>query len=158
MNEKRVRLMTKLAAFEEEHHGMIRQAGTYYRSDFVGVNLLKNILRGTAAFFIGLALWACYHSEELMEKLNTMDVMGLGRQILIAYGVLMILFLALSYVIYSIRFFQCEKKLQSYRLMLERLGKEYEQEETAGRPRRRSAERRSAERRSAGRRRRGSHI
>lgn len=146
MNKKRIRLMTQLAMFEKEHGKMLGQAGTCYRSDFLGMHLLKNFCRGTLAFLLGMMLWVCANSEEVLEKLNRMDVKGLGISIVISFGLFLALFLALTYLVYSIHFFQAEKRLSSYRLMLERLESEYEEEETRVRPRRR----RSSERRQRG--------
>ena len=42
MKEKRVILMTKLADFEQKNQEFLLNAGTYYRSDYIGVHLLKN--------------------------------------------------------------------------------------------------------------------
>lgn len=149
MNKKRIRLMTQLAIFEKENSRMLKEAGTCFRSDFIGVHLLKNLCRGILAFLLGVMLWVCANSEEVTEKLNRMEIRSMGISIAVVFGVLILLFLAATYAVYSIRFFQAQKKLSSYRLMLERLETEYQEEESGIRPRRL---------RSAGRRRRGDNI
>lgn len=149
MNKKRIRLMAQLAIFETENEEMLRQAGTSYRSDYIGMHLLKNLCRGILAFLLGFLLWFFANSEAVLEKLNRMEVQGLILSALVAFGITIALFLALTYLVYSIRFFQSEKKLSSYRLMLERLESEYKEEEAMIRPRRR---------RDSGRRRRGIHT
>lgn len=138
MREKRVILMTKLADFEQKNKEFLLNAGTYYRSDYIGVHLLKNSIRVTVAYFIGAALWACGHMDFLMKKLNTMDIREIGIKMLMSYGVILALFLLLTYVICTVRFYRSEKKLQTYRNMLERLIMEYDREE----PERRRRERR----------------
>ena len=135
INEKRIRMMTKLANFEQQNYPLVKDAKTYYRSDYIGVHLLKNLLRISLVYFIGLGLWACYHIDDLMVKINTMDIMGIGRNMLIFYGVVVGVYLIITYIIYSIKFYKAEKKLQTYRNMLDRLVMEYENE-TGGRRRR----------------------
>ena len=66
MNEKRIRLMTKLADFEQHNGEMLYKAGTYYCSDYVSAQMMKNLFRITAAYLIGLGLWACYRLDWLL--------------------------------------------------------------------------------------------
>ena len=136
INKKRIQLMTKLADFEQQNGDMIYEAGTYYRSDYVSAQMLKNLFRITAAFLIGLGLWACYRLDWLLERLNTMDIMGIGIGILIAYGVTLAVFLGLTYLIFSLKYFQAEKELQTYRNLLDRLIAEYDSEQGSRRRRR----------------------
>ena len=140
MNEKRIRMMIKLADFEKRNHKELRNAETYYRSDYIGIHLLKNLIQITIAFLIGAGLWACYYAEPLMKKLNKMDIRGTGVKLLIAYIVTVTLFLALNYVIHTVRFYLAERKLQTWRNMLDRLVLEYDAE-TPHRMERRGRER-----------------
>jgi len=129
MNEKRIRMMTKLADFEQRNREDLYRAENYYRSDYIGIQLLKNLIRITLAYVTGAGLWACSHMDSLMKKLNTMDIRGTGVKLLIAYGVTAALFLLLTYVICTVRFYRSEKRLQTYRNMLEHLLLEYDREE-----------------------------
>ena len=128
VNEKRVRLMTKLAEIEQRDDAMIEQARSYYRADYVGIHLLKNGLRITVAFLIGLALFGFRNADSLMKRLNTMNIVGIGMQILFVYGVLLVLYLGLSYLIFSIKFYRSNKRFQTYQNILDRLLVEYEKE------------------------------
>ena len=56
MSEKRIRMMTKLADFEQRNRKLLQNAGEYYRGDFIGIRLLKNLFRITAAYLLGAAL------------------------------------------------------------------------------------------------------
>lgn len=120
--------MTKLAHFEQKNRNFLRDAENYYRSDYIGIHLLKNLIRITLAYFIGAGLWACCHMDSLLKKLNTMDIRETGMRLVISYGIIAVLFLMLTYVIYAVRFYRMEKKLLSYRNMLERLIMEYDRE------------------------------
>lgn len=128
MNEKRIRMMTKLADFEQRNQKILGDAENYYRSDYIGIHLLKNLIRITLAYLIGAGLWACCHMDSLMKKLNTMDIRDTGMKLLISYGIIAALFLLLTYMIYTVRFYRSEKKLLTHRNMLERLIMEYDRE------------------------------
>jgi hypothetical protein len=126
MNEKRIILMTRLAAFEQKHKRQLQEAGGYYRSDYIGIQLLKNFFRMTVVYLICLIFWCCYHLEELMEKLNTMDLKGTIRGIVIVYVLLMSVYLLITYVIGTLRFYRSTKIRQTYRNMLGHLLMEYD--------------------------------
>jgi len=128
VRENKIRMMTKLAILEEDHGDMIEKAKTYYRSDYISGYLLKNIFFYTLAFLIGLLLWSSYRMEALLQELNTMDIIGLAWKILIFYGITMAGYLVCTYVIYYKRFNNAEKKLTVYRLLLDKLLKEYDKE------------------------------
>lgn len=132
VREEKIKIMTKLAILEQDQGDMIKKAKTYYRSDFIGGHLLKNIFLYTAAFLIGFILWASYSMDALLEKLNTMDILGLGRRIILVYGIVLVIYLVLSYVIYYIKFHKAEIKLLSYRLLMDRLIEEYDKEYADG--------------------------
>jgi hypothetical protein len=140
MNEKRVILMTKLANYEQKHKRQLQEAGGYYRSDYIGIQLLKNFFRVTVIYLIGLIFWCCYHFEELMEKLNTMDLKGTVRGMLIVYLLLAAAWLLITYIAGTIWFYRGEKIRQTYRNMLGHLLMEYDCERPL-RPKRREKNR-----------------
>lgn len=142
MNEKRIRMMTKLADFEQRNEESLRNAGDYYRSDYIGIQLLKNFVRITLAFVVGTGLWACCHMDSLMKKLNTMDIRETGIRILAAYLAAAAFFLLLTYVVCTVRYYRSERKLLKYRNMLEQLILEYDREEPKRRRRSSGAKRR----------------
>lgn len=128
IHEKRVGIMTKLAIYEKHNRTELEQAGSYYRSDFISSYLLKNGLRVTAAFLIGLLGWGCYQFNDIINNLNNIDFMAMGIKILIAYAVILAVYLLITYIVYTLRFYHAGKQQQEYRLMLDKLMREYERE------------------------------
>lgn len=135
ISEKRIKLMTKLAEFEQDKGADIELVRTHYRSDYISVHLLKNLLRITVAFIVGFALWACYNAEKVLEMLNTMDIVGFGIRLLVIYGITIVISMILSYILYTMRFYQNEKQFQDYKNMLQQLISEYDLEKGVERPR-----------------------
>ena len=128
----KVKIMTKLAILEKEHGDVIGKAKTYYRNDYIGGCLLKNALCFTVAFLVGWLLWACYCLDDLMEKLNTMNIIGLGKDTLTVYLITMAGYLVLTYVTCYKKYYIAEKKLLIYRMLLGNLLKEYDKEQRDG--------------------------
>ena len=56
LNEERIILMTKTAAYEE-HEGKKNMAiGGYFRSDYMELNIIKSLFFSTAAFILVAAM------------------------------------------------------------------------------------------------------
>lgn len=130
INERRIRLMTKLAEFEQESKDDLELVKTSFRSDYISSHLLKNLFRITLAFLIGFALWICYHMERVLEMLNVMDVTSFGIRVLVIYGIVVLIFMVVTYIVYSLHFYHHEKQFLKYQNMLQRLVNEYEIEDT----------------------------
>lgn len=65
----------------------------------------------------------------MLYRLNSMDVLGLAERVLIAYGISLGSYLLLTYVIFSIRYYQAEKRRRAYDRLVDRLEAEYQKEE-----------------------------
>lgn len=128
ISEKKVSLMTKLAIFEQNKDASLNRATHYFRGDFIGIHLLKNTFWITLAFLAGLILWGCYYLDELLLKVNTMDIYDVGKRILFAYIVTLAVYLALSYIVFSFKYYSAEYEFRRYHQMLSQLLKEYDRE------------------------------
>lgn len=129
IHQKRVSLMTRLAIYEKHSKVELDQASSYYRSDYISTYLLKNGFRATAAFLIGLLGWGCYNFNSLINNLNDLDFMSMGIKMLIAYVAVLAVYLLITYIVYTIRFYYAGKQQQEYRILLCRLEQEYAKEE-----------------------------
>lgn len=128
ISRERVRQMTKLAAFEEREGRSCRKMTQYFRSDYVGVELLKSFLSGTLAFAIMLGIWAVCRMEYLMENINDMDLIAFGTDILIKYLVFMGIYLIVTYVIYNMRYTNGRRKIRQFYNRLKKVNGLYEDE------------------------------
>ena len=129
MNERRIYLMTRLAIFEESHKEQLQGVRSFFRSDYIGRQMIKNGLRVSAAFLCILAGWGMYHAETLMIDITRIDVWGMWKRILFLYAVWLSFFLVLTYSIQSIRYVRALKDLEEYREMLTQLEQEYDRED-----------------------------
>ncbi|MDY3918023.1 MAG: hypothetical protein SOZ59_03335 [Candidatus Limivivens sp.] len=125
ISKRRVRLMTRLAICEKDKGLELKNSGNYFRSDYIGIHLMKNFLRMTAAFLLGLGLWVLLRMDYVVEKLGVLDVAGMGLDILVCYGILTACYLLLTYLVYTVRYYRAEKVREDYNQMLLSLEREY---------------------------------
>ncbi len=134
IDQERVREMTKLAAYEQREGKKYRQVIRYYRGDFAARHLLKGFLYGTAAFGIFLVLWGVCHMEELLENLDSMDLIAFLTAVLVRYLFFMAAYL-LAIDIYANVFYAAGRKsMKRHYRRLKHLGRLYEEQESRTTP------------------------
>jgi len=121
VNEEKVRLMTKLAVFEENKGKKTIPIGDYYRSDFISKNLLLGFITGTIAYFLLFAIWALYQGEKLVQRLLALDFGHIIFLVIVFYGIFMVLYLTICYLVGDYRYRRSVKSLKSYKKALKRL-------------------------------------
>ena len=121
VNEEKVRLMTKLAVFEENKGKKTIPIGDYYRSDFISKNLLLGFITGTIAYFLLFAIWAVYQGEKLVQRLLALDFGHIIFLVIVFYGIFMVLYLTICYLVGDYRYRRSVKSLNSYKKALKRL-------------------------------------
>ena len=63
LNEKKIRLMTELARYEEGQGKEEMRIAKYFRSDYLGIALFKNFFLASIGYMVVLLLIAAYFSE-----------------------------------------------------------------------------------------------
>lgn len=127
-DQTRICLMAKAAAFEKENGRELEQIRNVFRSDYISMRMMKNVLRMTIAFLLGLFLWICHDIDAVMAKLGIMDIRGMVIRICAAYGIVIAVSLSVTYYTASRDYFRGRKKQQKFLAMLEKLPQEPEQE------------------------------
>lgn len=129
MWKERVYVMTKLALFEREHKSQLDGVRRRFRSDYIGRQLIKNSLRVTEGYLLIIVGWCLYHVETLLIDITSIDIIQVAKNFLIGYGIVMAVFLFLSYVIWSVRYSRAMQDREIYSEMLDELERLYELEE-----------------------------
>ena len=50
LNEERIRLMTKMASYEANEGKKNVSIGSYFRGDYIGLQVIKSVISGTIGF------------------------------------------------------------------------------------------------------------
>ena len=135
LNEENVKIMTELAMYEEGEGKKYLPVSRYYRSDYIGLALIKNFFLVTIGYGLILAGLAAYFAEYLMNNIHKMNLVNLGIYVILGYVALLIFYSFLTYVQYSVRYYRAKKSVKNYYIGLTKLEKMYDREEkkTAGR-------------------------
>lgn len=128
LNEERIKLMTKMASYEANEGKRNMAIGNYFRGDYISVQVIKSILHATIAFFIVFALFVFYDLEILMADVYKMDLLDLGKNIVIHYLIFVAIYAVISYVVYAYRYAKVRKSLKVYYNNLKKLAYLYDKE------------------------------
>ncbi len=128
LDEERVILMTKMAAYNARHGRKNDAINAYFRSDYVGFNVLKSVISATICYMIIVAAYLIYNFEDVIQNLYNMDLLAVGKQFLLYYIIMVLIYAVISYIVYSIRYSKMRKELKGYYNGLRRLSKMYEKE------------------------------
>ena len=103
LNEDRIILMTRLASYESGEGKKNAAIGGYFRSDYIGMQVVKSVIYATIAFFILFGLYILYDFEVFMAEIYKMDLFEFAKGVLKSYGVMVVSFAVLTYIVYAYR-------------------------------------------------------
>lgn len=126
LNEERIVLMTHLASYEETEGKKNVAIGNYFRSDYIGFQMLKSIISATIAFVIVFGVFIFYDFEVFMQDLYKMDLLAFAKNVLIAYAMTVGSYVLITYVVCLNRYNKAKKSLKCYYNNLKKLSGIYE--------------------------------
>ena len=128
LDENRIKLMTKLASYEEEEGKKALIITKYFRSDYVGFHMIKTAISISISYCLMVAIWLIYKWDYLIDHINNIDLVVLGRKLVIQYLGLLVVYVVIAYILYSIRYLKASQSVREYNKNLRRLEKYYQQE------------------------------
>ena len=130
LNKDRIRLMTRLAVYEQGEGKEYIPMSRYRRKDYVAVQMIKTYICSTIAFGILSLLKILYEAETWLETLYQMDYQEYAIDILIEYLIFTVVYQVIAWVIYSRHYQKGQKNLKQYHSRLKKVEKLYEREDT----------------------------
>lgn len=125
LNEERIKLMTHMAAYEENEGKRNIEIGNYFRSDYISLQVLKSVISATIVFAIVLCGYLFYDFETAMKDMYQIDLLAVGKDLLLAYVVFTGIYTLISYLVYSYRYNRARKSLKKYYSRLHMLSEMY---------------------------------
>lgn len=125
LNEKRIILMTKMASYEANEGKKNVTIGSYFRSDYIGWQVLKSIISATIAFVVVFGMYIFYDFEIFMADIYKMDLLEFAKHILKMYLWTIGGYAVIAYVVYTIRYNRAVRSLKVYYMNLRRLADMY---------------------------------
>lgn len=128
LNEERIKLMTKMASYEANEGKRNAAIGSYFRGDYISLQVIKSIVSATIAFVICFALFVFYDFEVFMSDIYKMDLLSFGRNVLFGYAGFTAGYAFLSYLVFTHRYSQAKRSLKMYYNNLKKLAYLYDKE------------------------------
>lgn len=129
LNNRKVRLMTRLAMYEQTEGKEDVRISKYFRTDYVRLNVLKTTVAITLGYLLILLLLVVYHSEYLIREAVTLDYRGMITRYAGIYVIILTVYGAVCMIGYMIKYRASRKKLAKYFRMLRLLRSLYREED-----------------------------
>ncbi|MFT3983186.1 MAG: hypothetical protein QM697_04735 [Lachnospiraceae bacterium] len=128
LNEERIRLMTRMAAFEEREGKKDISVSGYFRGDYISFQVLKSALYATFGFAVAVVMYILYDLEKFLTDFYKMDIVAFCQDLLVRYAAVLAVYLLISYFVYSYRYNKAKRHLRTYSIQLRELHALYESE------------------------------
>lgn len=128
IHNDRVRHMVHLQAFNDRKGKEVFPVIKYFRSDFVGLHLLRAFISGTVCFGIGVFLWGICNMEELLASLHTMDFGQFAIDLVLCYVACIFFYLLAVYIYAQSKYTRVRKELKTYSRHLKRVVASFERD------------------------------
>lgn len=129
LNNKKIRVMTKLALYEQKDGKEDIRMSKYYKTDYVRLEMLKTIVNITIGYALILLIIGIYKAEYLISEAVTLDFVRLGQYILGFYIVILTIYITGAIIGYSIKYDKSRKTLAKYYKALKKLIRICDEEE-----------------------------
>ena len=129
VNLERVKHQCQIAFYEQKEEKQNRGIGQYYRSDFIGKEIIKSIFTGTIAYGVMAVLWVMANMEAVLDSVNDLSIVYTVLVMILIYVGFIIVYLFATYILYALRYIKGKKKLEHYKEHLKALNQMYEREE-----------------------------
>ena len=132
LNEEKVKNMTTAAAYENGPEKKNIDVSSYFRTDYIGLQLVKSAVAYTVSFLIFTAIWAMGKMEELMLMLTRAEYLqNILRTLVILYAAGLVAYEIAIYAYYSWKYEDAKQSVKAFRFHLKNIHKFYETEESA---------------------------
>ena len=114
LNEEKVLRMTRMASYESRGGKKDKAVAGYFKSDYIGMQLIISFLVITVAFFVVIGVYLVFNFEEFMAGIYTMDLAAVGKKLAFAYIAVLMIYMAVTYIVYLIRYVKARKRLNRF--------------------------------------------
>ena len=128
LNNEKIRLMTRIASFDEVEGKKDIAVNGYFRGDYICFQVVMSAIYGTIAFAVVVALYLLYNLESFLADFYKMDLMAFAKDWLTRYFIVLLIYLVISYFVYAFRFSRSKRRIRAYQHQLKQLHQIYEEE------------------------------
>lgn len=128
LNENRIRIMTKLAVYEETEGVPDARINGYFENDYIFSHMVGSFVSGTIAFVIMAAVYCACNADTVLYRVIENRLGGVMGRILLFYIPFIAAYLVITFAVYRSRFAAMRRRVRQYRRNLEHLAAGYRRE------------------------------
>lgn len=125
LNEDKISLMTRMAVYEKGKGRKDLNICNYFKSDYIGWQIIKSVICATLAFMIIIALRLSYGFEDVMVNIYKTDLTAWGKGLFVRYLIFVLVYAVISFLISTLRYRKARKGLRIYYHELKKLSLMY---------------------------------
>lgn len=110
----KVRMMTKLAVYEKEKAKKELKMHRYSMRSYLSLKLLGSFFAVTVAYGLGASLYMMRYYSDIMTEGLAFSYDDILRELLVVYGVVMVVNLILTFVIQRKRYIRMMESVKQY--------------------------------------------
>lgn len=129
INQERVKQLYKIALYEQKEEKQYETTGQFYKSDFIGKEVVKSIFSGTIAYGLMVVIWVICNLESIAKMLLNFEIFDAALKIGLMYIGFLVLYVFATILVYNVRYKKGRKKLEEYMKHLHTVDKMYERDE-----------------------------
>lgn len=114
LNQDKIRIMSRCAMYEKAKGKEDLRIHHYFQGDYIRLNTIKALIGVTIGFVICLGLYMALNVGHYMEKILNMNLMSFGKEVLIIYAAVMIVFAVISVLFYGWKYADARKRVNRY--------------------------------------------
>lgn len=125
LDETKIRVMTRLAAYEEGAGKKYIPITSYFRGDFISLQLILSFVCGTVAFLVVVGLLAFCNFETFLSEIYDIDLVEFAKHAGRIYLICMGIYLLATYAWSTYKYQKAKKSINSYISVMDKLSKKY---------------------------------
>lgn len=125
LNEERIRLMTQMAAYEDNEGKQDISINGYFRGDYISFQLLKSAIYATVGFALAVVMYVLHDLEVFLEDFYKMDIVEFLQGILEKYVLVLAIYMVISYFVYAYKYSRAKRYIKKYQAQLRQLQQMY---------------------------------
>ncbi len=125
VNEEKVRIMAKLAIYENGKGKQELKLAKYFKSDYIKYNVLKTIVSTAICYWLAVLLYVLINLQKLTENLTTMDYMSVLYRLLIGFVVVVLAYAIFARIFYDRQYEKARPNIVIYNHFLKKLEEYY---------------------------------
>lgn len=131
LSEERIKLMTRMASFEATEGRKDIAVSNHFKSDYVGIQVLKAVICATIAYMIVFGVYIYCDFENFMVSIYKLDLVDFATKMLKYYAVFVVAYSVIVYIAFSVKYNKTKKNLKKYFNNLKLLNSLYTKEENS---------------------------